>query len=72
MGTLDELAGTLLSRLGWTSLQAFVLIGAVMLAIRLLPKLPAAVRCTLWWLVALQLVLGLCWHAPVATAVAGT
>lgn len=64
MESLDHLAELLLSRLAWTSLQAVLLIGAVALITRLLPRLPAALRCMLWWLVGLQLVLGLCWHAP--------
>ncbi|HET6805715.1 MAG TPA: M56 family metallopeptidase [Frateuria sp.] len=51
-------------RLLWTSAQACLLIGAVALACRLLPRLPAAVRCMLWWLVGAQLLLGLAWHAP--------
>ena len=58
------LLDTLFTRLLWTSAQACLLIGAVALACRLLPRLPAAVRCTLWWLVGAQLVLGLAWHAP--------
>ena len=65
MATLDHLAGLLLGRLAWTSLQAIVLVGVVALLIRLLPRLPAAARCALWWLVGLQVVLGLCWQAPI-------
>lgn len=57
---LDDLPNRLL----WTSAQACLLIGAITLAGRLLPRLPAAARCMLWWLVAAQLVLGLAWHAP--------
>lgn len=64
METLDHLAGLVLTRLAWTSVQAMLLIGAVLLILRLRPQLPAAMRCTLWWLVGLQLVCGLCWHAP--------
>lgn len=59
-GLLDALSARLL----WTSAQACLLIGAVALVCRLLPRLPAAVRCMLWWLVGAQLVLGLAWHAP--------
>lgn len=66
MATLDHLAGLLLSRLVWTSLQAALLVGLVALLIRLLPRLPATARCALWWLVGLQVVLGLCWHAPIS------
>jgi beta-lactamase regulating signal transducer with metallopeptidase domain len=63
-GMLDHLAGLLLSRLAWTSLQAAILVAVVALLIRQLPKLPAAARCMLWWLVAMQVLAGLCWNAP--------
>jgi len=66
MNGLSHVADALLTRLLWTSLQATVLIAVVLLIVRLLPRLPAALRCTLWWLVSLQLVLGLCWQAPLA------
>lgn len=66
MATLDHLASLLLTRLAWTSLQAIVLAGLVGLLLRLLPRLPAATRCALWWLVGLQALLGLAWHAPIA------
>ena len=66
MTTLDHLASLLLTRLVWTSLQAIVLAGLVGLLLRLLPRLPAATRCALWWLVGLQALLGLAWHAPIA------
>jgi beta-lactamase regulating signal transducer with metallopeptidase domain len=66
MNDLGHFADVLLTRLAWTSIQAAVLIAVVLLIVRLLPRLPAAMRCTLWWLVSVQLLLGLCWHAPVA------
>ncbi|WP_426661647.1 M56 family metallopeptidase [Rhodanobacter aciditrophus] len=65
MTTLDHLASVLLERLAWTSLQAALLVAAVALLIRVLPRLSAAARCALWWLVGLQVVLGLCWQAPI-------
>lgn len=65
MPTSNQLTDLLLNRLFWTSLQAIVLISIVVLTLRLLPKLPAYARCALWWLVALQTVLGLCWPSPV-------
>lgn len=65
MATLDHLASALLERLAWTSLQAALLVAAVAMLIRVLPRLPAATRCALWWLVGLQVLLGLCWQAPV-------
>ncbi len=64
MESLNVLLDTLLIRLAWTSAQAVLLIGAVWLIGRLLPRLPSALRCTLWWLVGLQLILGLCWSSP--------
>lgn len=65
MTTLDHLASAWLERLAWTSLQAVLLVAAVALLIRMLPRLPAAARCALWWLVGLQALLGLCWQAPI-------
>ena len=64
MATPAALLDVLSSRLLWTSAQACLLIGTVALACRLLPRLPAATRCALWWLVGAQLVLGLAWHEP--------
>ncbi|MBN8712559.1 MAG: peptidase M56 [Xanthomonadales bacterium] len=66
MGLLELLSAELLARLAWTSLQAAVLIAAVALLLRALPRLPAAARCALWWLVGLQVLLGLTWQAPIA------
>ncbi|WP_064504782.1 M56 family metallopeptidase [Frateuria defendens] len=66
MATLDQLSSLLLTRLAWSSLQAAVLVGVVALLVRRLPRLPAAVGAMLWWLVALQGVVGLGWHAPLA------
>ena len=65
MATLDHLASALLERLAWTSLQAALLVAAVAMLIRVLPRLPPAARCALWWLVGLQVLIGLCWQAPV-------
>jgi beta-lactamase regulating signal transducer with metallopeptidase domain len=64
MPSLNVLLDILLLRLAWTSAQAVLLIGAVWLIGRLLPQLSAGLRCTLWWLVGLQLILGLCWSTP--------
>lgn len=66
MNHLHHLANMLLGRLVWTSIQTTLLIAIVLLIVRLLPQLPARIRCTLWWLVSLQLVLGLCWQAPLS------
>ncbi|MEP7185337.1 MAG: M56 family metallopeptidase [Rhodanobacter sp.] len=65
MDTLDTLIDTLLTRLVWTSAQAVLLIAVVWLISRLLPQLCCAFRCTLWWLVGMQLIIGLCWNSPV-------
>jgi len=64
MSALDRVADILLTRLVWTSIQAALLIGIVYLLGRLWPRLSAAMRCMLWWLVGAQLLLGLLWHAP--------
>lgn len=64
MDALGHFADTLLTRLLWTSIQASLLIGIVYLLGRLWPRLSAAMRCMLWWLVGAQLLLGLLWHAP--------
>lgn len=66
MGLLEHYAAELLARLAWTSLQAALLIAAVALLLRALPRLPAATRCALWWLVGLQALLGLAWQTPIA------
>lgn len=58
---LDHLA----DRLWSTSLQSLVLVALVWLLCRCLPRLPAHTQCALWWLVALQAVLGLLWWTPV-------
>lgn len=70
MHALDVFAAMLLERLLWTSLQATVLIGAVAATIHWLPRLSAATHCLLWWLVSLQLLLGLVWHTPIALPLA--
>jgi bla regulator protein BlaR1 len=65
MDMLDTLTGTLLTRLAWTSAQAVLLITVVWLISRLLPRLTSALRCMLWWLVGMQLIIGLCWGSAV-------
>ena len=64
MEWLHTLAFALVSRLAWSSLQACLLIGVLALIMRLLPRLPAAVRSMLWWLVGLQLLIGLACASP--------
>lgn len=65
MDILDRLAAVVLEHLAWTSLQAVLLIVVVAALIRALPRLPAAARCALWWLVGAQALLGLAWQAPI-------
>ena len=57
-------ADLLLDRLVWTSIQAAALIGAVWLLCRWLRRWSPAMRCLLWWLVGLQLMLGLALGRP--------
>src|SRR6185295_16795778 len=59
--TFETVAAALLR----SSLQGALFIGAVWLACRLFPRLPAAVRCGLWWAACLKLLVGLVWIAPV-------
>ncbi|HEX5353960.1 MAG TPA: M56 family metallopeptidase [Rhodanobacteraceae bacterium] len=65
MAAFERFADFMLSHLLWTSLQAVVLVAVIVLILRLLPRLPAAARCALWWLVALQVVLGLASSSPI-------
>lgn len=66
---METLMMDLIARLGWTSLQSAVLVGLVWGVCRLLPGLPPSTRVRLWWLVALQAVLGLVWSSPLELAV---
>lgn len=66
---MDMMMSELLMRLGWTSVQSAVLVALVWGVCRLLPQLPSATRCRLWWLVAAQAVLGLLWSSPLELAV---
>jgi len=61
MDTVLELLG---NRLLATSVQTVLLTALVWLLCRCVRRLPAATQCGLWWLVALQAVLGLLWAAP--------
>jgi len=56
----------LLPRLLAASVQSTLLVALVWALCRALPRLSAHARCWLWWLVALQLVVGLAWSSPVA------
>lgn len=61
MDTVLELLG---NRLLATSVQTLLLTALVWLLCRCVRRLPAATQCGLWWLVALQAVLGLLWASP--------
>lgn len=65
MDTLLHIVDTLFVRLVWAAAQATVLIGALWLLGRCMPRLSPAIRCMLWWLVAAQLVLGMTISTPV-------
>src|ERR1700754_5113317 len=56
---MDAFLDTLLSRLAHASVQALLLAAIVYAACRLVPSLSAAARSTLWWLLGVQLVVGL-------------
>lgn len=60
------LIDTLLPRLLAASIQGTLLVALVWALCRALPRLSATARCWLWWLVALQLVVGLMWSNPVS------
>ncbi|WP_368564183.1 M56 family metallopeptidase [Pseudoxanthomonas sp. UTMC 1351] len=63
---LEYISEILLPRLFAASVQSTLLVAVVWTLCRLLPRLPAAARCWLWWLVALQLVVGVLWASPLA------
>jgi len=52
------------SRLLATSVQTALLAGLVWLLCRYVRRLPASTQCALWWLVAVQAVVGLFWASP--------
>ncbi len=68
MAALIELLGpgtrTAFDSLVRASVQGGVFILLVWLACRLFPQLPASVRCTLWWLATLKLLVAFVWVDP--------
>jgi len=52
------------NRLLATSVQTALLAGLVWLLCRYVRRLPASTQCALWWLVALQAVVGVFWASP--------
>jgi hypothetical protein len=61
-------AAPILSSLVRSSFQGALVIAAVWLVCRLLPRLPATVRCGLWWLACARLLVGFLWAEPVRLA----
>ncbi|VXB43902.1 conserved membrane hypothetical protein [Luteimonas sp. 9C] len=66
---LELISDILLPRLLATSVQSTILAAVVWALCRFVPRLSAATRCWLWWLVALQLLVGLAWSSPMALPV---
>jgi bla regulator protein BlaR1 len=60
-----ETAQLILEALGRASLQGAAAIGVVWLVCRLFPRLPASLRCGLWWLASLKLLIALVWIEPI-------
>jgi beta-lactamase regulating signal transducer with metallopeptidase domain len=59
----------LLAAIGRASLHGAVAIAAVWTVCRLFPRLPASLRCGLWWLACLKLLVALVWVEPIPLAV---
>jgi bla regulator protein BlaR1 len=55
---------TLVRQLAHAALMGTLFVLAVWLLCRLAPRLPAGLRCALWWLASMKLLLGLAWLAP--------
>ncbi|HEV7775885.1 MAG TPA: M56 family metallopeptidase [Luteibacter sp.] len=64
METFNDFAVALLCRLAWTSIQAALLIGVLAFLTRYVPRVSPAARCAMWWLLGLQLIVGIAWHMP--------
>ena len=63
---LELITEVILPRLLAASVQSVLVVALVMLVCKLWPRLSSGVRAGLWWLVALQLVVGLSWSSPLA------
>jgi beta-lactamase regulating signal transducer with metallopeptidase domain len=66
---MTSIADVLFSRLATASVSSVAVAAGVWLACRFLPRLPPAARAALWWLVAVKLVVGLVWVAPVTVPI---
>lgn len=65
LAALPGASALVLRHLAFAALQGALFVLAAWAICRLAPRLPAGLRCTLWWLAGLKLVLGLVWPAPV-------
>ncbi|HYQ83142.1 MAG TPA: hypothetical protein VEP28_03880, partial [Rubrobacter sp.] len=65
METAAPILEAILEALGRASLQGAAAIGVVWLVCRLFPRLPASLRCGLWWLASLKLLIALVWIEPI-------
>lgn len=63
---LEFVSEILLPRLLAASVQSTLFVAVVWALCRSLPRLSASARAGLWWLVALQLMVGLLWSSPLA------
>ncbi|HEY9130802.1 MAG TPA: M56 family metallopeptidase [Dyella sp.] len=61
MGTF---AAIWFERMAWTSMQAALLFAVLWALMRFVPRLAPAMRCTLWWLLGAQLLIGLTVGTP--------
>ena len=62
---IAEAARAIVGSLARASLWGGVFAILVLATTRLVPRLSAATRCALWWLVSLKFVIGLVWFAPI-------
>ena len=63
---LEFVSEVLLPRLLAAGVQSTLFVAVIWALCKLLPRLSASARARLWWLVALQLVVGLLWSSPLA------
>ena len=68
LAAMDFGSGWMVATLLRTSLQGALFIAVIWLVCRLVPRLPAGVRCGLWWAACLKLLVGLVWISPVEVA----
>jgi beta-lactamase regulating signal transducer with metallopeptidase domain len=63
---LELITEVILPRLLAASVQSLLVVAVVLLVCKLFPRLSSSARAGLWWLVALQLVVGVLWSSPLA------